>query len=69
MEQVRYQSPGEWGKLLGLDRLPEVKTMRAKIALLCGESGQAAQWQSQLAKEWMNGSEVDDQSPSRAVLR
>ncbi len=62
MEQVRYQAPGEWGKLLGLDRLPEVKTLRAKIALLCGELGQAAQWQSQLAKEWMSGAEVDDQA-------
>ncbi len=34
MEQVRYQAPGEWGKLLGLDRLPEVKTLREKIAIL-----------------------------------
>ena len=31
LEQSRYLSPGEWGKLLGLDRLPEVKTMRRKI--------------------------------------
>src|SRR5258705_13093434 len=23
LEQSRYLSPGEWGKLLGLDRLPE----------------------------------------------
>jgi hypothetical protein len=60
VEQVRYQAPGEWGKLLGLDRLPEVKTLRAKIALLCAQSGQAAKWQSQLAREWMAGSEVDD---------
>ena len=58
LEQTRYQAPGEWGKLLGLDRLPEVKTLREKIALLCAQEGQAAQWQSQLAKEWMEGSEV-----------
>ena len=32
LEQSRYLSPGEWGKLLGLDRLPEVKTMRRKIS-------------------------------------
>lgn len=62
MEQVRYQAPGEWGKLLGLDRLPEVKTLRAKLALLCAQPGQAAQWQSQLAKEWMAGAEVEDQA-------
>jgi hypothetical protein len=62
MEKVRYQAPGEWGKLLGLDRLPEVKTMRKKIGLLCAKDGQAAQWQSQLAKEWMAGVEVEDQA-------
>ncbi len=64
VEQTRYQAPGEWGKLLGLDRLPEVRTLRQKIALLCGREGQAAQWQSQLAKEWMEGasSEVADEA-------
>jgi len=53
LEQVRYQAPGEWGKLLGLDRMPEVRTLREKIAALCQEPGQAAQWQSRLAREWM----------------
>jgi hypothetical protein len=42
LEQTRYLSPGEWGKLLGLDRLPEVKTLRRKISDLCGQDGQAA---------------------------
>jgi hypothetical protein len=60
LEQTRYEAPGEWGRLLGLDRLPEVKTLRAKIASLCEPEGRAAQWQSQLAKEWMAGSEADD---------
>jgi hypothetical protein len=31
LEQLRYQAPGEWGKLLGLDRIPEVRTLRAKF--------------------------------------
>jgi len=26
IEALRYRAPGEWGKLLGLDRIPEVKT-------------------------------------------
>jgi hypothetical protein len=34
IESLRYSAPGEWGKLLGLDRVPEVRTLRAKIALL-----------------------------------
>src|SRR6202011_1657439 len=55
LEQSRYLSPGEWGKLLGLDRAAEVKPMRRKISQLCGPDGQAAQWQSRLAGEWMAG--------------
>ena len=53
LEALRYESPGEWGKLLGLDRIPEVKTMREKIALLCAEPQSTANWGNQLAQEWM----------------
>ena len=52
-EQLRYQEPGEWGKLLGLDRIPEVRTLRAKLQLLCRESGQAQGWNTELATEWI----------------
>ena len=44
LEQLRYQTPGEWGKLLGLDRIPEVRTLRAKLQLLCLDPGRAIQW-------------------------
>ena len=60
LEQTRYESPGEWGKLLGLDRLPEVRTLREKIGVLCGHEGRAVQWQSRLAKEWMEAVGTDD---------
>lgn len=53
LEQARYTAPGEWGKLLGLDRIPEVKTLRAKLGVLCAEPGRAARWSGQLAREWM----------------
>jgi hypothetical protein len=53
LEQLRYQAPGEWGKLLGLDRIPEVRTLRAKLKLLCQDLGQAMRWNAALAKEWM----------------
>ena len=53
LEALRYESPGEWGKLLGLDRVPEVKTLRRKIATLCQKPEPAAQWGSQLAQDWM----------------
>jgi hypothetical protein len=53
LEQLRYQAPGEWGKLLGLDRIPEVRTLREKVELLCRDLGQAKEWNAQLAKDWM----------------
>jgi hypothetical protein len=56
LESLRYQAPGEWGKLIGFDRIPEVKTMREKLDLLCEEPGRAQRWSSTLAKEWMSTS-------------
>jgi len=53
VEQLRYVAPGEWGKLLGLDRIPEVRTLRQKVAVLCSQEGRAARWSGTLAKEWM----------------
>jgi len=53
IEQLRYQAPGEWGKLLGLDRIPEVRTLREKVGLLSKDLGRAKEWNAQLAKEWM----------------
>lgn len=54
IEQLRYVAPGEWGHLLGLDRIPEVRTLRAKLELLCAELGRAARWNTELAKLWMS---------------
>jgi hypothetical protein len=53
LEALRYESPGEWGKLMGLDRIPEVRTLREKITELCGEQGRAERWSTTLAKQWM----------------
>ena len=53
IEQLRYVAPGEWGNLLGLDRIPEVRTLRAKLEILCEEEGRAARWNGELATEWM----------------
>jgi hypothetical protein len=53
IEQLRYVAPGEWGHLLGLDRIPEVRTLREKLELLCRQAGRALQWNTFLAKEWM----------------
>ena len=54
LEQLRYQAPGEWGKLLGLDRIPEVRTLRVKLKLLSRDLGRAIRWNAELAKEWID---------------
>jgi hypothetical protein len=53
MEALRYEAPGEWGRLLGLDRVPEVRTLREKISLLCEDEAKVREWSSGLAREWM----------------
>ena len=55
IEQLRYVAPGEWGNLLGLDRIPEVRTLRKKLEILCQQAGRALHWNTELAKEWMAG--------------
>ncbi|MCD6485751.1 MAG: hypothetical protein J7K35_00260 [Syntrophobacterales bacterium] len=52
IESLRYCSPGEWGKLLGLDRVPEARTLREKVRLLT-QDGKAAQWGGELSRDWM----------------
>jgi hypothetical protein len=52
IESLRYSAPGEWGKLLGLDRVPEVRTLRAKIQLLAQED-RPEQWNAALCARWM----------------
>ena len=53
IEDLRYEPPGEWGKLVGLDRIPEVRTLREKLGQLCEPAGTAAAWSGALAREWM----------------
>lgn len=53
IEQLRYIAPGEWGNLLGLDRVPEVRCLRHKLEALCRREGQADKWNTELAKDWM----------------
>jgi hypothetical protein len=55
LESLRYVAPGEWGKLLGLDRVPEVRTVRKKVELLV-EENQPTKWSAKLCQEWMKAS-------------
>lgn len=55
-EQLKSINPGEFGKLLGLDRIPEAKCLRKKLKAICGQQ-KAAQWNMELAKTWASGEE------------
>ncbi|MDP1572892.1 MAG: hypothetical protein Q8M04_01465 [Pseudomonadota bacterium] len=53
-EGLRHQSPGELGKVIGIDRIPEVRTLREKISLMAS-TGDPAAWMHELAQTWMEG--------------
>jgi prepilin-type processing-associated H-X9-DG protein len=52
IEDLRYCAPGEWGKLLGLDRIPEVRTLREKVKHLA-QKGQGEKWSAEVCAQWM----------------
>ena len=58
IEDLRYYAPGEWGKLLGLDRIPEAKTLRNKLKIL-SEDGQPEAWGAELCTRWIQTEECD----------
>jgi len=51
-ERLRFEPPGELGKLMGLDRIPEVKTLREKIHLLADGSN-SREWMLELSRFYM----------------
>jgi hypothetical protein len=53
IENLRYVAPGEWGKLLGLDRAPEPKILREKVTYL-SHKGSPKLWSAELCTDWMN---------------
>jgi hypothetical protein len=52
-EQLQGHPPGELGVLLGLDRAPEVKTLRRKLWELVARK-RATQFSQQLAQRWVH---------------
>ena len=51
-EGLRSIPPGEFGKVIGLDRVPEVRTVRQKIGLLA-TTGNPQAWGQSLSQSWM----------------
>ena len=57
VEQLRGYAPGEFGKLIGLDRIPEVRCLRSKMDTIAGE-GHVDKWAASLSEGWLQ--EVKD---------
>lgn len=51
-EQLKNCKPGELGKLMGLDRVPEAKRLRIKLQEIVAQ-GKAKEYNLNLAKAWM----------------
>jgi hypothetical protein len=52
VERLQYESPGELGKLMGLDRIPEVRCLRNKVSQLSQDEAPQL-WADTLSQEWM----------------
>ncbi len=52
VERLQYESPGELGKLSGLDRVPEVRCLRRKLAALSIDDG-PSKWAGLLSQDWL----------------
>ena len=58
VEKLRREAPGEFGKLLGLDRIPEVSCLRRKLGELAAD-GAAEKWAAHLSAQWMQQADAD----------
>jgi len=59
MEELRRSAPGEWGKILGLDRCPVVETLRKKIKLITHSGPAVEQWAAALAQDWIQAESLE----------
>jgi len=59
VERLQYEPPGELGKLMGLDRVPEVRCLRRKLTQLTRDEA-PEKWAALLSHDWL------EQSPQLA---
>ncbi len=52
IEQLRGKAPGELGKLMGLDRVPEVRCLRRKLDAKSRDEA-AEKWAAAVSLQWM----------------
>jgi hypothetical protein len=58
VEQSKLYNPGEMGKLIGYDRIPEVKKLRGMIHELT-DAGKCEDWGKSLSMKWINEEEPE----------
>jgi len=51
-EQIKHYSPGELGKLVGYDRIPEVKKLRSLVREI-GSQNHTDEWAAALCSSWI----------------
>jgi hypothetical protein len=56
-EQIKHYSPGELGKLVGYDRIPEVKTLRSMVHEITSQK-HTDEWAAALSSSW-----IEEESP------
>jgi hypothetical protein len=54
IEQIKNIKSGEIGRLIGMDRIPESKSLRGKIRYLANQN-KAQQWNEELMELWKDG--------------
>lgn len=59
IEQLKNHKPGELGKLMGLDRVPEAKCMRLNVKAV-SDQGQAHSWNEELTRKWLGNQEEEE---------
>ncbi len=53
-EALRRNNAGEFGKLLGLDRIPEVRCLRERLSFISSNSQSVQIWSNKLSKSWID---------------
>lgn len=56
IESAKRINPGELGKLIGLDRIPEIRTLREKLGILADQN-KSHDWGMALFRDWFGGDE------------
>jgi hypothetical protein len=57
-EQTKHLSPGDWGKMIGYDRIPEVRKLRGLVYEITQQEGCAA-WSADLSEQWIRAEEAE----------